>query len=143
MWARRFKKRSDDTVVYPNVYDANSNIYQYISGNGGYVAKLKGMGASKLIIGRLLTYDEMNSIKEIGKEDLNEYNYKSILFNGQTTWLGSTLNEENIYIVRSFYYLFGGDGNATISNSIEGYQPNIAYDVGIRPVIEIPTSKIS
>ena len=118
-----FKYRSDDSTAYPQIYDSNSTIYNYISGNGGYVDKLKEMGAPSTITGRLLTYEEADAAQTI------QDNGTSIMSNGQSYWLGSASDNNNVWGVYtdgnigSFYYIYDGF-------------------YGVRPVIEIPTSEI-
>ncbi len=108
---------------YPYVYDSNSKIYQYISGENGYIAKLKAMGAPDTITGRLLTYEEADSIKEV------KDNGTSIIFDGkQSYWLGSAFDNYNVWTVNSSF-------------SINGYDDN-GGSYGVRPVIEISNSYI-
>ena len=130
-WDHSFKYRSDDSDVYPYVYDSNSKIYQYISGQGGYVDKLKAMGAPSTITGRLLTYEEADTVKEVGRVDIDEDRYTSVTFNGQTYWLGSAINDYEIGNVNSYQYIYFMYHNSSSSP-----------DAGIRPVIEIPTSEL-
>ena len=110
----------------PFVYDTNSNIYQYISGNGGYVDKLKEMGAPSTITGRLLSYEEADSAQSI------EDNGTSIIFDGsQIYWLGSANYGYSVWRVGSGGSSFGGSS----------YNNDGTY--GVRPVIEISTSEIN
>jgi len=110
---------------YPYVYDSNSNIYQYISGENGYVDKLKAMGAPSTITGRLLTFEEANTAQSI------EDNGTSIIFDGrQSYWLGSAGDGLSVWYVR------GGDSDFGSTDSSDD------RDYGVRPVIEIPTSEI-
>ena len=110
---------------YPYVYDSNSTIYQYISGENGYVNRLKEMGAPSTISGRLLSYEEADATKSV------EDNGKSIIFDGhQTYWLGSLYSNNDLWEVRSYYTNF--------SNNNYYYE----NQYGIRPVIEINTSDI-
>ncbi len=106
----------------PFVYDSNSNIYQYISGEDGYVNKLKTMGAPSTITGRLLTYEEANAVQNVEDEE------KSIILNGSTYWLGSAYDNYYVWYVSEgdFYY----------------YNFSISSISGVRPVIEINTSDI-
>ena len=109
---------------YPYVYNSNSEIYQYIGGNDGYIKKLKDMGAPNGIEGRLLSYEEAESMQTI------EDNGVSIIIDGQQSyWLGSASSDKTIKLV-----LANGRIGQQISN-----RANIA---GVRPVIEIPTSDI-
>ena len=106
------------------MYNSNSEIYQYIGGNDGYIKKLKDMGAPNGIEGRLLSYEEAESMQTI------EDNGVSIIIDGQQSyWLGSASSDKTIKLV-----LANGRIGQQISN-----RANIA---GVRPVIEIPTSDI-
>lgn len=116
---------SFDGNPYPYVYGSNSTIYQYISGENGYIAKLKAMGAPSSITGRLLTYEEADSAKEV------KDNGTSIIFDGkQSYWLGSSTDNEGIWSV------IIGSNNFTYGDTAE---PDI---FGVRPVIEMSTSDI-
>ncbi len=123
-WDKKFKYRSDNSVAYPYVYDSNSTIYGYINGNGGYVDKLKEMGAPSTITGRLLTYEEADAAQTI------QDNGTSIMSNGQSYWLGSAY---------SFYGMWGVFSR-TSSFGIGDYDIDLGF--GVRPVIEISTSDI-
>ena len=113
-----FKYRNDDSSAYPYVYDSNSNVYQYISGENGYVNRLKAMGAPSTITGRLLTYEEAESLS-------SEYSVQE----KQDYWTGSALSAIRL---RLMYEAAGGS-----------YFGDYDYNtVGIRPVIEIPTSEL-
>ncbi len=114
---------SDNTQAYPYVYDENSTIYGYISGEDGYVKKLKEMGAPSNITGRLLTYQEADAAQTI------QDNGTSIMSNGQSYWLGSAGGSSSVWYVSSV-----GDINYDYYNN--------DYIYGVRPVIEIPTSEI-
>ena len=113
-----FKYRNDDSYAYPYVYDSNSNVYQYISGENGYVNRLKAMGAPSTITGRLLTYEEAESLSQ-------EYKVQE----KQDYWTGSALSAIRLGLM---YEAAGG-------SYFGGYDDNT---VGIRPVIEIPTSEL-
>lgn len=121
----RFKYRSDNSIAYPYVYDSNSNIYQYISGQDGYVNKLIEMGAPSTITGRLLSYEEANSSTSITD------NGESIIINGTSYWLGS-IQYNNIWSVDASHSALDA------SNSWIDYELYMC----IRPVIEIPTSEL-
>ena len=117
----------------PYVYDSNSNIYQYISGEGGYVDKLKEMGAPSTITGRLLSYEEADAVKEVGRVDkvvMGESAYTSIIFDENSFWLGSVGANDAVFTVM-WIVLDGREG----LNSL-------LYYYGVRPVIEIPTSEL-
>ena len=107
---------------YPKVYDSNSSIYQYISGEDGYVNKLKEMGAPSTITGRLLTYEEANALQNVEDEG------NSIIFNVQYYWLGSANDSNYVWDV--------SEGN------FNNYRYDNDYGYGVRPVIEISTSDI-
>ena len=107
---------------YPRVYDSNASIYQYISGENGYVNKLKTMGAPSTITGRLLTYEEADALKNVEEEG------NSIIFNVQYYWLGSASYDNSVWDVNDGS--FGGNYYDTVGTG------------GVRPVIEINTSDI-
>ena len=117
-----FKYRSDDSIVYPYVYDENSTIYPYISGEDGYINRLKNMGAPSSITGRLLSYEEVEAYQSI------EYEGNSIIYNNTNYWLGSAS---------------GGNIIGEFKNGITADGPSNAAWFGVRPVIEIPTSELS
>jgi len=110
--------------LQPYVYDSNSEIYWYISGQNGYVSKLVEMGAPSTIAGRLLTYEEAVAVQNV------QYESQSIIFNGSLYWLGSALTDYSVLIAESNYSMFSYNGAAD------------DRDCGVRPVIEIPTSEI-
>ena len=128
---RKFKYISDDSVTNPYVYDENSIIYQYINGENGYINRLIEMGAPNTIIGRLLSYEEAENKKNVGRVDIDEDNYKSIIFDGGDYWIGSAEDYDSIYVVVPVWQSIYGDRNI---------EQNANY--GVRPVIEIPTSEI-
>ena len=109
---------------YPYVYDSNSNLYQYISGENGYVNKLKTMGAPSTITGRLLTYEEADAVQNVEDEG------NSIILNGPPTWLGSAYNFSNVWSADVGYFSYS-------DRDVYDY-----YYYGVRPVIEINTSDI-
>ncbi len=115
---------SYDGNPYPYVYDENCNLYQYISGEDGYVNKLISMGAPANITGRLLSYEEAEFLRD---------NYLETIGNG-SFWLGSVLNRNGIFKVwavqYNYYYEFYDDN----------YDHNTYH--GVRPVIEIDTSEL-
>ena len=110
---------------YPYVYDENSNIYPYISGENGYVKKLKDMGAPSTITGRLISYEEATSVKNV-----KDNNKSIVLDDYQTYWFGSAYNNNNLW--------YACPGYSNFDNYV--YTNDTYY--GIRPVIEINTSDI-
>ena len=118
-----YKYVSTNEIAYPYVYDINSDIYPYISGENGYVNRLKEMGAPNTITGRLLSYYEAESAKNI------EVDGKSIIFSGESYWLGNALNRYDILCV--------GTETGYEKNFYSGHRKS-----HIRPVIEIPTSAL-
>ncbi len=102
---------------YPYVYNANSAIDNFINGNDGYVEKLKNMGAPSTITGRLLKYEEANSLTSAQRT-----------ITDQIYWIGSAYDSTHVWYINS-------DGTLT---NINDY--NEMY--GVRPVIEINTSDI-
>ena len=91
-----------------------------------YKSKLIEMGAPNTIVGRLLSYEEGEAASTIQDDGI------SIIFNGhQTYWIGSALSND------SMFTCYTTDGS---------FMPHsIGHDgqVGVRPVIEIPTSEIN
>lgn len=102
---------------YPYVYDTNSSIYNFINGNDGYVEKLKTMGAPSTITGRLLKYEEANSLT-VAQRTITDQIY----------WIGSAYDGTHMWYM---------DSAGTLANTNDY---NETY--GIRPVIEINTSDI-
>ena len=113
---------SYDGNPYPYVYDENSDVYQYISGDNGYINRLVSMGAPSTITGRLLTYEEIVSLIDI------EINGSSIIYNDQSYWSGSA-SRRGIWNILS--------GTNCLLDDI--YYSNL----GVRPVIEIYTKDIN
>ena len=131
---------SYDGNPYPYVYDSNSTIYEYINGQSGYVNRLKSMGAPSTITGRLLTYEEADAVKEVGRVDIDEWTYTTIIFNGSSYWLGSVQLSDN-------FHVWSVESGFTNDNSgdYDFYSSNNYYmnsSSGVRPVIEIPTSEL-
>lgn len=117
--------RYNDTneIAHPYVYDENALIMQEVN---AYLEELKGMGAPKNITGRLPSYNELYDII-----DLTD-NGDSIVFNGQTYWLGSAYSKDELDTVSC-----GGGSTRFLSQKYnsDGY-------VTLRPVIEIFTENI-
>ena len=109
---------------YPYVYDSNSNIYQYVNGENGYVNKLIEMGAPSTITGRLLSYEEAEAAQNI------EDDGTSIIISDEYYWLGSAADYDMVWGIYE-----GG-----FQQFSSGY--NSDSFCGIRPVIEISTSDI-
>ena len=130
---------SYDGNPYPYVYDSNSTIYQYINGENGYVNRLKAMGAPSTITGRLLTYEEADAVKEVGRVDIDEWTYTTIIFNGSSYWLGSAQLSDNFHLW-SVESGFTNDSTGDYDFTINNYYEYGSY--GVRPVIEIPTSEL-
>ena len=114
---------SYDGNPYPYVYNSNSSIYQYISGENGYINKLKEMGVPSTITGRLLTYEEADALQNV------EDGGNSIIFNDTNYWLGSAKGNNLV----SFVYYWG---------NFSGIDYDSVVDIAVRPVIEINTSDI-
>jgi len=117
-----FKRIITDERVKPYVYDSNSLVYQYISGQDGYVNRLKEMGAPATITGRLLSYEEAYSVKDV------EVDGTSIILGDQSYWLGSACDKNDIWSVNPGYFL------ENFHSSGRGNQ--------VRPVIEVLTEDI-
>ena len=124
-----FKYRSDESNVYPKVYNSslitapdfendgwNTSGYSIAYYVEQYKTRLIEMGAPSIITGRLLSYEEADSAQ-------------SIEYNGQSYWLGSARGDEGVWGVDS-------NGGFGCTGFIYG------TDYGVRPVIEIPTSEI-
>ena len=123
----------DDTNCW---YSENYSIAYYVE---EYVERLKSMGAPSTITGRLLSYEEADSVKEVGRVDVNyiELEYNSIIFNNQDYWLGTASNDYSV---------------TTVSDDASYFNSSYYYDnyyvcssttyPGVRPVIEIPTSEL-
>ena len=100
------------TEPYPYVYDSNSNLYQYVE---SYVNKLSGrVGLS--ITGRLLSYEEANTLSGLERKDLNNHYY----------WLGNASAYDSVAYVDQY--------NGQLMVSAMGLQASV------RPVIIVPTS---
>ena len=112
----------------PYVYDNNSNIYQYISGNGGYVDKLKEMGAPSTISGRLISYEEA-----VNAQSIQDNGTSIILDNHQTYCTGSAAHDHIWFVYLST------DLVSSFSYNYVAYY----FKYGVRPVIEIPTSELN
>ena len=85
------------------------------------------MGAPSTITGRLLTYEEADSAQNI--EDTGT----SIIFNGSDYWLGSAQGGEWLW---SVYH--DSDSISSTYHYISRWEGAL----GVRPVIEIPTSAL-
>ena len=121
-----FRYRSDNTQAYPSVYDENSNLYQYISGENGYVSKLIEMGAPSTTTGRILTEGEVVMYQNV------EDNGTSIIYDWhQNYWID--------------YPCLGMCAYGIKDDDDMGYTDqscNSDGHYGVRPVIEIPTSAL-
>ena len=120
------------STANPYVYNENSTIYQYISGENGYVNRLKAMGAPNTITGRLMTSTEVNEIL-VTWDDEESYtvdDQSPIIFNGQAYWLGTAYYDSTLL------------GIPSGSHYLTSYWPCSDAAFGIRPVIEIPTSEL-
>ena len=123
----QFKERSYNNDAFPYVYDENSSIYQYISGEDGYVNRLKGLGAPESITGRLLSYEEMYSLLDIQDED-----GLSIIDNKHDYWLGGAANGTCISVCN----------DSVVHSELIDKNSYDSYFAGVRPVIEVQTSEI-
>ena len=109
---------TNNTQVYPNIYDSNSNTHGYVE---GYLETLKTAtyGLPSSATGRLLYCDEAN--------DTTMFANSTARKNGKGYWLGSASNGYDVRLVST-------SGNFD-SN---GYGSSF----GVRPVIIIPTSDL-
>ena len=113
---------------YPYVYDSNSIMYNYLNGENGYLSKLKNMGAPSSITGRLLSYEEAQTLIAVTVDN------KSIIYtDNQNYWLGSAYDDQYIWVIGG-NYLDYEDYRGDVGASSSG--------AGLRPVIEIPTSEL-
>ena len=127
---------SYDGNPYPYVYDSNSNIYQYISGENGYVNRLKAIGAPSTITGRLLTYEEANAVQNV------EYEGHSIIIRDEmNSWLGSA-QEYSSDDYSKYFELWSISDDNTSGHDISGVTNDYDGWSGVRPVIEINTKDI-
>ena len=83
-----------------------------------YLEKLSEKGLPNGSNGRLLSVEEILSLKD---------SYNEMIFNGTSYWLGSVYNNRRVMVA-----LQGG--------SLSALTATINASVGVRPVIEIPTS---
>ena len=103
-------------------YTSGYSIAYYVE---QYKTRLIEMGAPSTITGRLLSYEEANSVQSI------EDNGTSIIFDGsQSYWLGSAGSGISVWSVNT-----GGDFSGLFTYDADN-------DFGVRPVIEILTSDI-
>ena len=126
-------KTGSYSTPYPYVYESSmssvaptytyGNPYGYAQDNGytiayyveGYVNRLKSLGAPNNITGRLLTYEEANSLSSTIK---GNWSY----------WLGSALHQSSVRRV--------------IGGSVSSHYFWIDNVSGVRPVIVVSTSEI-
>ena len=129
--ANYFAYRTGGGYTNIDVYDTPANPYTYISGENGYIDKLKAMGAPSTMTGRLLTFSEVTSGSVV--LDCNELDFEcnsdKIPLN-TAFWLSSA--ETKTYIWRM------GDDGVFMSNPY-----NNATIFGVRPVIELLTADIT
>ena len=119
----RFLLRSDDTRVYPYVYDENCDIYQYVE---SYVSKLKTMGFSTNITGRLLSRSEAENASTITDSG------KSIIYTDTITYFTGSANDD-----RTVNYIAVNTSNPYIIGIAD------SQSAGVRPVIVVKTSEIN
>ena len=102
------------TTPYPEIYDSNAaNIYQVVNSYTNKLASEAGIS----ITGKLMTYEQASSLSTNLRKDMN----------GTWYWLGSAYGQGG---VRSVY----DDGSL--------HNRGASGTVGVRPVIEVPTSEI-
>ena len=130
---------------YPYVYRSNignttapnilyhSNVGYGLAQNNGYtiafyvenyVNTLKGLGAPNTIEGRLLSYEEADTIRNGSANPIKEHLYDS------SYWLGSAQFKTNVWHVGYSGYI---NGSYYFQNQ----------NMGVRPVIEILTSELN
>lgn len=136
---------SYDGNPYPYVYDNtyvtapnfendgyNTSGYSIAYYVEQYKARLLEMGAPSSIIGRLLSYEEAQDAIDI------EVDGTSIIYDGQSYWLGST--NSGVSFHHDYNTFFVGSISEICSSECSTYNDN-DY-MGVRPVIEIPTSEL-
>ena len=108
------------TSGFPYVYDSNSTLYPYISGENGYVNTLSTMGLN-------VTSGTLLSIEDLQDVCVNYYlsNCPSYLFE-TTYWLGSSGRIDSVYTFASYNGLNYESFNETF--------------FGLRPVINVTLS---
>ena len=102
---------TNSSSTWRGAYDNGYTIAYYVE---GYVNRLKSLGASNNITGRLLTYEEASSLSSTVK---GNWSY----------WLGNAGRSDYV-----------GNVYSGIINNAGNYWYD--YVIGVRPVIEIPTS---
>ena len=123
-WGENFKYVADNSVAHPYVYDENSNLYELINGENGYINRLIAMGAPNTITGRLLTYEEADASQNV------EDNGVSIIFGIHNSLIGSAYDNDSV------------DGITEEQPGFYSVPYDYVYYLGLRPVIEIPTSAL-
>ena len=141
-----YRNRTNNSTAYPYVYDNRfltapdfTTPFDWETKTGWYYEPgysiayyveqykntLISMGAPSTITGRLLTYEEAEANKDLGKNG-----YDSVIYNGiMTYWLGTAYDEDSAYVAV-------GEYNYITDFTYDG------QDAGVRPVIEIPTSEL-
>jgi len=109
------------SMPYIHVYNSNSSIYQFIN---SYVETLKTMANNQNITGRLLSFNEADTAKNIMNKDNT-----SIIFDGTGSyyWLDSAKSASSVWMV------YNGESFSTDDHAG-------TYFTGVRPAIELPTS---
>ena len=112
---------------YPFVYNSNSNIYQYINGQNGYVNILSTMGLT-VTDGTLLSLEEMNNIcnASISSDTMIASSCPKYIYE-TSYWFGTAGNEGGVWGVVAI-------GLAT------GIYHQSDADYGVRPVLTIALS---
>jgi hypothetical protein len=88
------------------------------------------MGAPSTIVGRLLSYEEADAVKNVQFEGI------SIIFDGHQDYLlGSASSSDCLWMVTF-------DGSDFYYDGCYYYHGDSVGTGGVRPVIEIPTSEI-
>ena len=102
------------TTPYPEVYDSNAvKVYPVVESYVNKIATDTGIS----ITGKLMTYEQANSLSTNVRKDMNGYRY----------WLGSAYSNFDVETVYS--------GSLVLNN-------NINHTFGVRPVIIVSTSDI-
>ena len=115
------------TSGYPFVYNSNSNLYQYISGQNGYINTLTNMGLN-VTSGTLLCLEDINSICNLAITKGTSLTSSCPKYIYETTyWLGS---------VGNYSYVWRVNADGAVGRSAF----NIDSDIGVRPVINVSMS---
>ena len=112
------------TSGYPFVYDSHSNVYQYITGQSGYVNTLSTMGLNATS-GSLLSVEEVQDICHYSTN--NDYNSCPGYLLEVAAWIGSAYNVNDVWYTAPMEF--------THTNAGINMMP------GVRPLITVSLSQ--